>query len=116
MHRRKPRPEKRATGSQMQSMQSLAGTGRARSLPTGERGSQRRQRDGRRALRELTMEGLWELLTRHQPGLEEAEVVGAVLQVVGHGPVHSQRGKAQQGQLGGKPLQQLDRTELVSGL
>lgn len=39
----------------------------------------------------LTVETLWELLTTHQLGLEEAEMVGAVLQVVGQGPIHSQR-------------------------
>lgn len=59
------------------------------------------------------MEGFWELLTRHQPALEEAEVVGTVAQVLGYGPVHSQRGKPQQGRIGGKPPQQLDYMELV---
>lgn len=59
------------------------------------------------------MEGFWELLTRHQPALEEAEVVGTVAQVVGHSPVHSQRGKPQQGPLSVKPPQRRDDTKLV---
>lgn len=52
-----------------------------------------------RALRRLTMEKFWELLTTRQPSPEEVEVVGAVVQVVGRGPVHSQRGKTHQCQL-----------------
>lgn len=59
------------------------------------------------------MEGFWELLTRPQPALEEATVVGTVAQVVGYGTVHSQRGKPQQGRLSGEPPQQLDYMELV---
>lgn len=65
-------------------------------------------RKSERGLQRLTVEGLWELLTRHQPGREEAEVVGTVAQVAGNGPVHSQRGR-----LGGKPPRQLDYMGLV---
>lgn len=64
-------------------------------------------------LQRLTVEGFWELLTRHQADLEETEVVGTVAQVVGYGPVHSQRGKPQQGRLSGKPPRRLDYVELV---
>lgn len=59
------------------------------------------------------MEGFRELLTRHQTALEEAKVVGTVVQVVGYGPVHSQRGKPQQGRLSGMPPLQLDYMELI---
>lgn len=59
------------------------------------------------------MERFWELLTRHQPGLEETEVVRTAVQVVGHGHIHSQRGKPQQDRVSGQPPQELDYMELV---
>lgn len=52
-----------------------------------------------RRLQTLTVERFWELLTTHQLGFEEVEVVRAVVQVVGHGPIQSLRAKTQQGQL-----------------
>lgn len=54
----------------------------------------------------LTVQRLRELLTRRQPALQQPQVVGAVVQVVGQDPVHSQ---------GGQP-QQPDHRELVGRL
>lgn len=70
----------------------------------------------RGVLQGLTVEGLRVLLAGHQPVPEEAQVVGAVVQVVGHGPVHSQRGTPQEGRLRGQPPQQLGYVVLLYGL
>lgn len=59
-------------------------------------------------LQRLTVEGFWELLIRQQTALEEAEVVGTVAEVMGRGPVYSQRGNPLKGQLSGTPPQQRD--------
>lgn len=63
------------------------------------------------------MQELWQLLTRHHPGLEEVEVVGTVAQVLGCDPVQSQRGKPEQRRLRGKKTPPwLDYTEIIRGL
>lgn len=118
MHRRRPRLENEQQVHKCSRCKAKLELALAVShlFQMGEQGWRKWQQEGSRGLWELTMEGFWELLTRHQPSLEEAMVVGAVMQVVGHGPVHSQRGKPKQGQLGRKPLQQLDDRELVFGL
>lgn len=64
-------------------------------------------------LQRLTMEGFWELLIRQQTVLEEAEVVGTVAEVMGHGPVYSQRGNPLKGRLSGTPPQRRDYMEPV---
>lgn len=59
-------------------------------------------------LQRLTMEGFWELPIRQQRVLEEAEVVGTVAEVMGHGLVYSQRGKPLKGRLSGTAPHWLD--------
>lgn len=100
-------------------MQSATGIGSIPPAPAPARWGKSEKEEVARSvqgLQRLTVERLWELLIRHQPSLEEAEVVGAVVQVVGHGPIHSQRDMPQQGWLSGKPPLQLDYMELFRGL
>lgn len=65
----------------------------------------------REVYRGLTVEALGEVLAGHQPVPEEAQMVGALVQVVGHGPV--QRGATQEGRVSDEPLQQLGYKMLV---
>jgi hypothetical protein len=68
----------------------------------------------REVYRGLTVEALGEVLAGHQPVPEEAQVVGALVQVVGHGPVQrGQRGATQEGRVSDEPLQQLGYKMLV---
>lgn len=60
------------------------------------------------------MEVLYGVLAGDEPVSEEAEVVGALVEVVGQHPV--QREVAAQAEVGGETPQQLGHTLLIQGL